>query len=101
MMTFQAGLRRKNAPSALIAYSGLLPGLDRLDGIETRTPVLIVHGTEDDVVPAYHLNGAETALGAAGVSVDAHLLDGLDHTIDERGLALGGRFLSKAFAHQL
>ncbi|MEP2705754.1 MAG: dienelactone hydrolase family protein [Roseibium sp.] len=100
MMTFQAGLRRRKSPAALIAYSGLLPGLDRLTNNETRTPVLIVHGAEDDVVPAYHLEGAEKALRAAGVSVEAHILSGLDHTIDERGVVLGGQFLANAFAEQ-
>lgn len=100
MMTFQAGLRRSETPAALIAYSGLLPGIHRLTNIESRTPVLIVHGAEDDVVPAYHLEGAEKALSAAGISVEAHILSGLDHTIDERGIVLGGQFLANAFAEQ-
>ncbi|MEP3046739.1 MAG: dienelactone hydrolase family protein [Roseibium sp.] len=98
MMTLQAGLRRRLSPAALIAYSGLLPGLDRLSDIDTQSPVLLIHGDEDDVVPAYHLQGAEMALKAAGVSVEAHIISGLGHSIDERGLALGGRFLANAFA---
>lgn len=98
MMTFQCGLRRKTPPAALIGYSGLLPGADRLDGVNTASPVLIVHGSEDDVVPAYHAEAAQTALARAGISSDLHLLSGLGHAIDERGMVLGGRFLEKAFA---
>jgi len=98
MMTFQSGLRRKVPPAALIGYSGLLPGADRLDGINTASPVLIVHGSEDDVVPAYHAEAAQTALTQAGISSELHLLSGLGHGIDERGMVLGGRFLEKAFA---
>lgn len=96
MMTFQCGLRRRIPPAALIGYSGLLPGTDRLEGINTGSPVLIVHGTGDDVVPAYHAEAAEAALTRAGVAADLHLLSGLGHSIDERGMVLGGRFLEKA-----
>ncbi|MHA7774914.1 alpha/beta hydrolase [Roseibium sp. M-1] len=98
MMTFQCGLRRKVPPAALVGYSGLLPGADRLAGITTASPVLIVHGSEDDVVPDYHAEAARAALTAAGVSAQMHLLSGLGHSIDERGMVLGGRFLEKAFA---
>jgi phospholipase/carboxylesterase len=98
MMTFQCGLRRKTAPAALIGYSGLLPGADRLGGINTESPVLIVHGSEDDVVPGYHAEAAHKALASAGVVSQHHLLANLGHSIDERGMVLGGRFLEKAFA---
>ncbi|WP_269583911.1 alpha/beta hydrolase [Roseibium sp. Sym1] len=97
MMTFQCGLRRSVAPAALIGYSGLLPGADRLARINTESPVLIVHGNEDDVVPAYYAEAARTALSDAGVTADLHLLSNLGHSIDERGMVLGGRFLEKAF----
>lgn len=98
MMAFQCGLRRRIPPAALIGYSGLLPGADRLSGIETQSPVLIVHGSDDDVVPAYHAEAAEQALARAGVAATAHRLQGLGHTIDERGMVLGGRFLQAAFS---
>ncbi len=98
MMAFQCGLRRKVAPAALIAFSGLLPGAARLEAIGTESPVLIVHGSDDDVVPAYHAEAAEQALTQAGVVSSLHLLSGLGHSIDERGMVLGGRFLERAFS---
>ncbi|MCX2724191.1 alpha/beta hydrolase [Roseibium salinum] len=98
MMAFQCGLRRRTPPAALIGYSGLLPGPDRLEGISTQAPVLIVHGNEDDVVPCYHSDAAATALQRVGVAVTVHQLTGLGHTIDERGMVLGGRFLERAFS---
>ncbi|MEM9633295.1 MAG: dienelactone hydrolase family protein [Pseudomonadota bacterium] len=100
MMTFQSGLRRKNPPAALIGFSGLLPGADRLGAINTTSPVLIVHGSDDDVVPAYHANAAQKALTRAGVDASLHELSALGHSIDERGMVLGGRFLEKAFSRQ-
>lgn len=101
MMAYQAGLRGRSAPAAIIGYSGRLPGQDRLDKTRTAAPVLAVHGQDDDVVPAYHLEAAERALSKAGVPVEAHLLDRLGHSIDERGMVLGGRFLEKAFSTAL
>jgi phospholipase/carboxylesterase len=98
MMTFQSGLRRRVPPAALIGYSGLLPGSDRLTQVNTQSPVLIVHGEDDDVVPAYHAAAAEQALARSGIAATAHLLSGLGHSIDERGMVLGGRFLEAAFS---
>jgi len=98
MMALHTGLRRKIPPAAILAYSGLLAGPDRLDDIQTTSPVLIVHGSEDDVVPSYHLPASRDALQGRGVNVESHLLDGLGHSIDERGLVLGGRFLKAAFS---
>lgn len=97
MMAFQTGLRRKVPPAALLAYSGVLPNASELKTIQPVPPVLIVHGEEDDVVPSYHLEAARLALTQAGVTVDAHCLPGLGHSIDERGMALGGRFLKDTF----
>jgi phospholipase/carboxylesterase len=97
MMTFQCGLRRKVPPAALIGYSGLLPGADQLSDINTQSPVLIVHGTEDDVVPHYHAEAARLALTKSGVEVKLHELAGLGHSIDERGMILAGRFLDQCF----
>lgn len=98
MMALHCGLRRRVPPAALVGYSGLLPGADRLEDINTASPVLIVHGSDDDVVPAYHADAARDALTGAGLACDSHLLAGLGHSIDERGMVLGGRFLEKAFA---
>jgi phospholipase/carboxylesterase len=97
MMTFQAGLRRKTPPACLMAYSGLLPETATLPILPAPPPTLIVHGVDDDVVPAYHLEVARTALVQAGVTVQAHCLNDLGHGIDERGLILGRQFLEKAF----
>ena len=97
MMAFQCGLRRKISPAAIIGYSGLLPGADRLSGFTSASPVLIVHGSEDDVVPDYHADAAQSAFEGIGVNAKLHKLEGLGHSIDERGMVLGGRFLENAF----
>ncbi|MBD8878378.1 alpha/beta hydrolase [Roseibium polysiphoniae] len=96
MLTLQVGLRRRHPPAALIAYSGLLPGADRLTDIQNQAPVLLIHGQDDDVVAPHHLDAASKALLGANIPVESHLLDDLGHTIDERGMVIAGRFLAKA-----
>lgn len=98
MMALGCGLRRSAPPAALVCYSGLLPGLGRPLDMRPRSPVLIVHGADDDVVPSWHGEAAHAALKQAGATTDHHLLAGLGHSIDERAMVLGGRFLEKAFA---
>ncbi|MET1413596.1 dienelactone hydrolase family protein [Roseibium sp. HPY-6] len=98
MMALQAGLRRKKPLAGILAYSGLLPGADKLGQINRESPVLIVHGADDDVVPSYHGQAAQDALTAAGVQSTFHELDGLAHFIDDRGVSLGGRFLQTVFS---
>jgi len=100
MMALQCGLRRKVPPAAILAYSGLLPGADRLQGIQKQSPVLLVHGAEDDVVPSYHASAAYHALSQTGIDVTLHELPGLAHSIDDRGVSLGGRFLQNALTDQ-
>lgn len=97
MMALHTGLRRKAPPAAIIAYSGLLPAPDQLGGIRSSAPVLMVHGADDDVVLPYHLPSGAEALQGAGISVEAHMLDGLGHSIDERAMVLGGRHLNRCF----
>lgn len=97
MMALHTGLHRSPSPAAILAFSGLLADPDGLEGISTRPPVLIVHGADDDVVPAYHLPIARDALLKAGLRVEDHCLDALGHGIDDRAMALGGEFLARAF----
>jgi phospholipase/carboxylesterase len=61
--------------------------------IESRPPVLLLHGDADQVVPPRSLPAAVAALEANGVSVTSELRPGLGHGIDERGLQLGADFL--------
>ena len=99
MMALYAGLRRRPAPRALVAYSGALLARPTLAAeIAGRPPVLLVHGDRDEVVPAARSREAETALRALGVQVEVAWRPGLGHGIDEAGLSMGALFLQRAFA---
>lgn len=94
MMALQVGLRRSARPAAIIGYSGLLVGADRLASeIRSQPPTLLVHGSADQVIPVQALMAAWPALADAGVPVEWHIRPGLAHGIDPEGLRLAGHFL--------
>jgi len=97
MMSLHVGLRRAVAPAAIVGYSGaLLAGPELFLQVRARPPVLLVHGDADSVVSVAALDAAAIGLRAVGVSVETERRPGLDHTIDEVGLARGRDFLVKA-----
>ena len=99
MMALFAGLRRMAAPRAILAFSGALVAPASLQAeLANRAPVLLVHGEDDDVVPAFRSRDAEAALQAAGVPVSAHFIPGLGHGLDDTALALGSLALQRAFS---
>lgn len=98
MMSLHVGLRRAVAPAAILGYSGALAGPEHLAGeIRARPPVLLVHGSHDELIPVAALHAAAEALAAAGVPVQWHVSRGLGHGIDGVGLEMGGAFLKAAF----
>jgi phospholipase/carboxylesterase len=104
MMALHVGLRRAVPPAAIVGYSGLLvlPPDGDLDTvaaeISVRPPVLLVHGQEDDVIPAQALFQAADVLAALGVPTQWHMSAGVGHSIDPEGLRHGGEFLAGCFA---
>jgi phospholipase/carboxylesterase len=98
MMALHVGLRRRIAPAAIVGYSGIIAGAEHLgDDIQSAPPVLLVHGDQDEVIPAKALELTRDSLAAAQVVVEWHLRPGLGHGIDPVGLAMGGGFLRQAF----
>lgn len=98
MMALHVGLRRKVLPAAIVGFSGMLVGPEKLPRLATPPPVLLLHGDADTVVPPGALFMSASALGAAGVPVQWHLTKGLAHGIDPAGLALAGRFIADAYS---
>jgi phospholipase/carboxylesterase len=99
MMALFTGLRRPQPPRAILAYSGMLlaPTELRVE-IANRARVLLVHGEEDEVVPAEASSVAADVLRALDVPVDLLLRARLGHSIDQEGLDAGARVLRQAFA---
>jgi phospholipase/carboxylesterase len=99
MMSLYVGLRRERPLAGILGYSGRLIGPELLAGeLRSRPPVLLVHGTEDPLVPFESMAAAETALNAAGVPVETLACPGIEHSIDPEGLQRGGLFLHQVLS---
>jgi phospholipase/carboxylesterase len=101
MMALHVGLRRAVAPAAIVGYSGTLVVAEEAEPetfaaeIKSKPPVLLIHGEQDDLIPAMALFHAGQALAALDVPVEWHLSPGVGHGIDQEGLRHGGEFLAK------
>ncbi len=95
MLALHLALRCEKQFAGVVGYSGTLIAPDRLaEEIQSRPPVLLVHGDADPVVPFAAMDAAAKALRAVGVEVMTERRPGLPHAIDPTGLAKGGRFLA-------
>ena len=99
MMSLHVGLRRAKPVAGIVGYSGRLIGEDTLaEELRSKPPVLLMHGTADELVPFESLALAEASLTALGVPVKTVKRPGLGHSIDEIELAKGGEFLKSVLA---
>ena len=88
MMALHVGLRREQPLAGTVGISGMLVAAERLRGeIRSRPPVLLIHGTEDDIVPFNSMHMALRDLGAVGVTVEAHAFPGVGHSVGQDGSA--------------
>lgn len=78
---------------ATVGFSGRLASPLPLSP-DKATPVLLVHGAADSVIPAAETVKAAATLQVLGVDVDSRILPGLDHTISAEGIELAGEFLA-------
>jgi phospholipase/carboxylesterase len=93
MMALHVGLRRERPVAGIIGFSGMLVADDLLAAeIQSRPPILLVHGTADDVVPFRSLADAERNLKGVGVIVETHVSPGVGHTVGPDGLAAASAF---------
>ena len=99
MMALHVGLRRSGGVAAIVGYSGMLTGAAELKrDIASRPPVLLIHGSQDQVVPIAAMHATERELKSLDVAVRSHVCSGAGHTVDPVGLRLGRDFVAQAFA---
>lgn len=99
MMSLYVGPRRERQLAGIVGFSGRLIAPQLLaEEIRSRPPVLLAHGTDDPMVPYTSMAEAESALKAAGVSVETLTCPGIGHSIDGPGLQAGGAFLQRVLS---
>ena len=99
MMALHVGPRRGEPLGAVVGFSGLLAGPERLRAeLRSRPPILLAHGDRDDRVPPQALFAALSALADAQAPALWRLCPGQGHTIPQEALSLAAEFLHDAFA---
>jgi phospholipase/carboxylesterase len=95
MMALHVAPRREDALAGVVAFSGRLISPEALeDEVQSRPPVLFVHGDADEVVPVQSLPQAAEALQGAGwTDVYAHIMKGTGHGIAPDGLSVALAFM--------
>ena len=102
MMSMQCLLINDKKLGAIIGYSGAL----RQENIDAAnhhilggkhkfsdTPILLVHGQQDEVVPFQSLERSKNILNKIGFNVQTFSRPNLAHGIDPEGISKGMQFL--------
>ncbi len=103
MLALHVGLRRARRPAAILGYSGELVGPEHLAEAAARKsgarppPILLIHGSEDDLISPEALFLSCEELARAEIPCQWHFCAGLGHGIDGAGLTHGGLFLANCF----
>ena len=95
MMSLHCGLRHAAPPAAIVSFSGALLRHDDLGHSVNYPPVLLVHGTNDQVVPFALQSAAYDVMQSRSIMVETMACDGLGHGIDPDGLSAAIAFLAK------
>jgi phospholipase/carboxylesterase len=101
MMALHVAPRREEPVAAIVAIAGRLLLPEALqDAVQSRPPVLLVHGDADEVVPVQALPEAAQALQDAGwTEVFAHVMKGTGHGIAPDGLSVALAFLRERLGY--
>jgi phospholipase/carboxylesterase len=98
MLSLFAMPRREKACACVLGYSGALFDDGKLQNEPdslTKMPIMLVHGTDDEIVAFSAFQDSGTILHSVGFDVQGLACKGLGHSIDENGLTQGGVFLSQ------
>jgi phospholipase/carboxylesterase len=102
MMALHVAPRMARPAAAVVGLSGVIAGAERLGPeVTARPPMLLTHGSEDEVIPVEAVHLTREALAAADIGVEWHIRPGLGHGIDEETAQLAGSFLAQHLARGL
>ena len=95
-MTLHLATTGKDHFAGIVGFSGKLLASEKLSKkAETKMPVLLVHGTDDEVVPLENLNEASDRLLSVGYRTFVHVSKGVGHGIAPDGLKATIRFMKR------
>ncbi|MGL4824757.1 MAG: alpha/beta hydrolase [Alphaproteobacteria bacterium] len=80
-----------------LCYSGMFPPAFQKH-IKYKTPICLIHGDRDEVVPLNYFHEAQASLIKSGLDLESLVCQGLGHSISPFGLEKGAAFLMCSFA---
>jgi phospholipase/carboxylesterase len=93
MMSLHHVATNPQGAAVVVAFSGRLASPITT---HSATPVTLIHGEDDEVIPVQETERAAIALTDAGFDVEAFALPGVGHTISGDGIELGREALVRA-----
>lgn len=98
VMVLDAGFRWSQRPAGVVAMSGALYE-DDLPDIKARAdlPVLIIHGTQDEMIPVHAARRARRALENQGVKPEYYEFP-MGHQVTQESMAVVREFVSRCLA---
>lgn len=96
MMSIYQGLILPDNIAGIVSFSGKVvePTLVG-DKIISKPPICLIHGDKDSVLPYDNFIEAKKILSQHQIPFEAHTLNGLDHTIDQRAIKIAQNFIQK------
>lgn len=100
-MTLQTGLRHPEKLAGLMCLSGYVPLADKLaserHAANQATPIFMVHGTEDPVIPVQRAEQSRDLLSSLGYQVEWHSY-WMQHSVAAQEIIDIGNWLRKVLA---
>ncbi len=99
IMSIHLAPRRAEQLAGVVAFSGAMFTSESLaDELVSKPPFVLIHGADDMVLDAQESVRAGACFDDVGVPVEVHILPGLVHSIDRRGLDIAIEFLKGVLA---
>tara|TARA_X000000950_G_C13689110_1_gene567236 strand:- start:191 stop:844 length:654 start_codon:yes stop_codon:yes gene_type:complete len=98
MMALYHLCKRNSECAGIMGYSGLLLCDENFDvSINSKPPIRLYHGKNDDVITFEQTISASSKLKSLNFDVEHRIKEFLGHGIDEDGLKYGLEFIKKTF----
>jgi phospholipase/carboxylesterase len=100
MISLNVGLTNEENFSCIVGFSGkIIDQNDLIKRIKNNTPILLIHGESDQIVPSIHLLEAKDFLTRNKVEVDTLLIKNCDHHIPIEASSTALNFILKKFSY--
>lgn len=96
IVALNLAIKTKHPLAGIIGFSGMLAASSVSEATAQATPITLLHGALDHLIPASAVSTAAAVLTQAGFSVASTIFDGLGHGIDERSFAAGANAIGQA-----